>query len=105
MKNDADVRRLLEEVPDSAQLRVSVRIGYRDRSRQLTTAPMQRALRNLPEGEIIARGRHGRLTGDDIRLSYPATISRNGSLLRHDDVLRAFEEAYQYFRENGKIEG
>jgi hypothetical protein len=65
---------------------------------------MQRALRNLPEGEITARGRHGRVTGNDIRLSYPATIAKSGSLLKHEDVLRAFEEAYQYFRENGKIQ-
>ena len=50
--NDADVQRLLREVPDQAQLRVSVHIGYSDRRREVGTAPMQRALRNLPEDQI-----------------------------------------------------
>ena len=67
---------------ENAELRVLVHIGYRDRRREVARAPMQRALRNLPEGEVVARGRHGRLTGNDIRLSYPATISKNGSLLK-----------------------
>jgi hypothetical protein len=65
---------------------------------------MQRALRNLPEGEITARGRHGRVSGNDIRLSYPVTIAKNGSLLKHEGVLEAFQEAYRHFRESGQIQ-
>lgn len=34
-----------------------------------TRAPMQQALRNLPEGEVTAIGKSGRMTGKDIRLS------------------------------------
>jgi hypothetical protein len=104
MRSEADVERLLHDIPEQAQLRVSVHIGYRDRRREVTSEAMQRALRNLPEGEITAKGRDGRVTGNDIRLSYPATIAKNGSLLRHEDVLRAFEEAYQHFRLSGQIQ-
>jgi hypothetical protein len=65
---------------------------------------MRVALRNLPEGEIAAVGRHGRQTGDDIRLSYPVSILKHGNLLDPEDVIRGMHRAYEYFVENGKIE-
>lgn len=104
MNNEADVQELLDSMPEDADLQVSVHIGYRTRRRRVTRAPMQQALRNLPEGEITAIGKHGRLTGKDIRLSYPARILKSGSLLDLEDVVRALREAYNYFVENGKIE-
>lgn len=64
---------------------------------------MQQALRNLPEGEITVVGKHGRMTGKDVRLSYPASILRQGSLLDPEDVVRALRQAYTHFVENGKI--
>lgn len=104
MRSDADVEELLESIPDDADLDVSVHIGYKARRRRVSRAPMQQALRNLPEGEITAVGKHGRLTGQDIRLSYPARITKDGSLLNLEDTRRALREAYTYFVENGKIE-
>jgi hypothetical protein len=64
-----------------------VHIGYKAK-RKLSRAPMQNALRNLPEGEITAVGRNGKQTGKDIRLSCPASIVKIGALLDPDDVLR-----------------
>lgn len=104
MNNEADVQELLESVPFDADLQVSVHIGYRTKRRRVTRAPMQQALRNLPEGEITAIGKHGRMSGRDIRLSFPARVERQGNLLEPGDVIRAFIQAYDYFVQNGKIE-
>jgi len=104
MNNDADVQELLESIPEGADLDVSVRIGYKTRRRRVSRAPMQQALRNLPDGEITAIGKHGRLTGNDIRLSYPVRVLATGSLLDPNDVRAKLRSAYDYFVENGKIE-
>jgi len=103
MNNEADVEQLRNSIPEDADLQVSVHLGYRTHRRRMDRAPMQLALRNLPEGEIVAEGRHGRLTGKDLRLSYTARIEELGSLLDPNDVLRAMREAYAYFVENGRI--
>ena len=84
---------------------VSVHIGYKSRTRRpVSRAPMQTALRNLPEGEITARGPGGRMTGKDIRLSYKASVIKNGNLLDIDDAVRALREAHAFLVNNGKIE-
>ena len=104
MNNEADVQALLESIPKEADLDVSVHIGYKTKWHKVTKRPMQQALRNLPEGEITAIGKHGRLTGNDIRLSYPIRVLTNGSLLDPNDVRAKLRSAYDYFVENGKIE-
>lgn len=104
MNNEADVKELLESIPEGADLDVSVHIGYKTKKRKMTRAPMQQALRNLPEGEVTAIGKTGRITGNDIRLSYPVRVLSNGSLLDPEDVRRKLRSAYEYFVENGKIE-
>ncbi len=103
MNNEADVQKLLESVPEGANLDIAVHIGYKAK-REVTRAPMQEALRNLPEGEITAIGRNGRMTGNDIRLSHRANILKSGNLLDPNDVIRALREAYQFFVDNGKID-
>lgn len=103
MNNEADVQKLLDSVPEGANLDVSVHIGYKSRRRHISRAPMQEALRNLPEGEITARGPGGRMTGNDIRLSHRVNVLKIGSLLDPEDVVRALREAYQHFLDNGKI--
>ncbi|MBZ0164638.1 MAG: hypothetical protein K8H74_18235 [Notoacmeibacter sp.] len=104
MNNEADVQELLRSIPDEADLDVSVHIGYKAKKRRVTRAPMQRALRNLPEGEITAIGKHGRMTGKDIRLSFPVRVLCEGSLLEPNDVRAKLKSAYDYFVDNGKIE-
>ena len=104
MNNEADVQELLESIPEGADLDVSVHIGYKTKKRRVTRAPMQQALRNLPEGEITAIGRNGRMTGSDIRLSHPVRVLSDGSLLDPRDVRAKLRSAYDYFVENGKIE-
>lgn len=104
MRNDADVSRLLADIPEGADLDVSVHIGYKTKSRRVSRAPMQQVLRNLPEGEITASGKYGRSRGKDIRLSYPARIITRGSLLDPDDAKAKLRDAYDYFVNNGKID-
>ena len=104
MGNETDVQKLLQSMPDDADLDVSVHIGYKAKKRLVTRAPMQQALRNLPEGEITAIGKHGTMTGKDIRLSFPVSVLFNGSLLELDDVRKKLKSAYTYFVENGKID-
>jgi hypothetical protein len=104
MNNEADVQKLLESLPDGANLEVAVHIGYKTKKRDVSRAPMQQALRNLPEGEITAIGPGGRMTGSDIRLSHSVSVLKNGNLLDPQDVVRALREAYKFFVDNGKIE-
>jgi hypothetical protein len=101
--SEADVRELLDSVPQEADLEVSVHFGYKSRKRGISPVPMQRALRNLPEGEVTAIGRDGRLTGKDIRLSHSINVRTVGSLLKHEDVLAGFRETYARFREHDRI--
>lgn len=104
MNSEADVEELLNSVPDGADLDVVVQIGYKLRRREVSRAPMQRALRNLPDGDIRAVSKTGRQTGRDVRLSYPARVLKEGSLLDPADVERALREAYDSFINNGKIQ-
>lgn len=104
MNSEADVDELLDSVPEGADLDVTVQIGYKLKKRTVTREPMQRALRNLPDGDIRAVGKQGRQTGRDIRLSYSARIQKNGSLLEPADVERGLREAYDNFVSNGKIQ-
>lgn len=103
MSSEADVMALLNNLPDGADLDVSVKIGYKTKKRKLSREPMQRALRNLPEGDIVAKARGGNQKGQDIRLSHPVRILRNGSLYDPDDVRTKLRSTYDYFVENGKI--
>jgi hypothetical protein len=102
LNNEADVKELMDSIPEGADLEVAVHIGYKAK-RKVSRAPMQHALRNLPEGEITAVGRNGKQTGKDIRLSCPASILKIGTLLDPEDVVRALLEAHQFFKSNGKI--
>jgi hypothetical protein len=103
MTNEADVQRLLESIPEGADLDVSVHIGYKATKRRVSRALMQQALRNLPDGEITAVGKLGKQSGKDIRLSFPVRVLCNGSLLDPNDVRAKLRSAYDYFMENGKI--
>lgn len=103
LASEADVTKLLNSIPDPNDLEVYVHIGYKTRKRKISRAPMQEALRHLPDGEITAIGRHSRSTGKDVRLHYNANIIRSNSLLDPADTLRALREAYEYFQANGRL--
>lgn len=104
MNSESDVMELIASIPEEASLQVSVHIGYKTHKRAVSRAPMQQALRNLPDGEITAIGKSGKLIGNDIRLTHPVSVLRQGSLLDPEDVKRALNQAYTYFVENGKID-
>jgi hypothetical protein len=103
LASEADVNKLLSSIPDPNDLEVYVHIGYKTRKRKVSRAPMQEALRHLPDGEITAIGRHARSTGKDVRLHYNANVLRSNSLLDPKDTLRALREAYEYFEANGRL--
>jgi hypothetical protein len=100
MNNEADVQKLLTSVPAEAKLEVAVHIGYKTKKPRVSRAPMQEALRNLPEGEIRAYGRQGQMSGTDIRLSHKVNILTHGSLLDPTDVMRALRETYAHLVSN-----
>lgn len=100
-KSKAD--QILNSVPEGSELEVSVHIGLKTRRKDIVPVPLTRALRNLPEGDIKARGKFGTLSQGDLRLMFPASIITDGSLLEPADVSRAMIDAFDYFVRNGKI--
>ncbi len=101
--SEADLQNIMDNLPDGAALNVSVNIGYKTRKKKISMAPMQQALRNLPEGEITAFGKGGKMRGNDLRLSYPSKILVDGNLPNIEDTRRAMLDAYFYFVNHGKI--
>ncbi|MDB5407737.1 MAG: hypothetical protein JWL84_2649 [Rhodospirillales bacterium] len=101
------VERILERLDDDAELTVQVQLGITTTRRRVNREALrdvQRAARNLPDSDLKIVGKHGVLTGDQARLSYPANVLSAEDLLDRDDVLRAIIEAYRAFVMNGKIE-
>ena len=104
MTDPADADRLVNSLPEGAELDVRVKVGFRTHRRGLDRSPMTKALRNLPESDVVAHGRNGKLSGGDLFLSYAASVKLIDSLLDPDDILRSFKEAFKSFVDNGRIE-
>lgn len=113
----ANVDKIMDAVPEGADLSVEVHIGYKTRKRAVSREglkSLETGLRNLPDSQLQVRARDGVKTADgSIRLHHPASIQfhevqdgdekRPGSLLDPTDVLRAMKEAHAVFVANGKI--
>ncbi len=113
----ANVEKIMKAVPDDADLRVEVRIGYQTKKRQVSREGLKQletGLRNIPDSQLEVRAKGGSKTADgSIRLHHTASIKlrtaqqgdevRTGSLLDPNDVLRAMKEALEIFVANGKI--
>ncbi len=104
MTDPADADRLVNSLPEGAELDVRVKVGFRTHRRGLDHSSMTKALRNLPERDVVAHGRNGKISGGDLFLSYKANVKLIDSLLDPEDVLRAFKEAFNSFVDNGRIE-
>jgi hypothetical protein len=100
---------ILAIVPPEAALEVTVNIGYRARKRRFQKAFMNEiatGLRNLPDGEIKARGRNGEIRGDDARLSQVMSIRRlseTSSLYELESARDQMLELHRRFLHDGKI--
>ena len=115
---EADVKRIMDNVPPEAELAVSVSIGFKSKKRKNISREALRdlevGLRNLPDSELSVVGKQGKKTSDgQLRLQHIANIKLMtfkdgekeivGSLLDPQDTLRAMIEAYNVFVSNGKI--
>lgn len=100
---------IIASVPPEAALEVTVNIGYRAKKRRLQRAFMSElatGLRNLPDGEVKARGRNGEIRGEDARLSQTMSVARVGdrsSLLDLDSARDQMLEVHRRFLFDGKI--
>jgi hypothetical protein len=108
---------VLRTVPEEAELRVEVHIGYKTKKRQIDRTSLQQleaGLRNLPDNELTVRGKDGVKTPNGaIRLQHKASVLLTkmqdgdveviGSLLDPHDVMRAMYEAYTTMSANGKL--
>ncbi len=99
--------RAIRSVPEDAMLKVALHIGFQTRKRKfskLALSELEVGLRHLPDGQVTVKAKNQTRDADgEIRLHHKTSVAMNGSLLQHHDALRAFEEAYETFVENGSI--
>lgn len=101
--------RLIGAMPDEASLEVRVNIGYRAKKtklRQEVMRNLEAGLRNIPDGEIRARGPGGTIKGDDARLSMDMGIralSATSSLLDLEHARDRMLEVHRRFLDDDKL--
>lgn len=101
--------RIIESMPDEASLEVKVNIGYRARKTKLRKEVMRNleaGLRNIPDGEIRAKGPGGVIKGDDARLSIDLGVrllSETSSLLDLEHARERMLEAHRRFLDDDKL--
>lgn len=106
---EVETDRIIESMPAEAALEVRVNIGYRARKTKLRKEVMQNleaGLRNIPDGEIRARGPGGVIKGDDARLSMDMGIkllSETSSLLDLEHVRDRMLEVHRRFLDDDKL--
>lgn len=67
---------------------------------------LEKGLRNIADGEIIARGKHGEARGDDARLSMDMGVKRlseSSGLLDPADAFEKMQEVHRRFVFDGKL--
>ncbi|WP_376958163.1 hypothetical protein ABNQ39_14155 [Azospirillum sp. A26] len=101
------VNAALRAMPEDATLKVSVKLGYERPKKDLDRSALRNLLiaaRNLPDSDLSADTKSGKIKGDVIRLTYGPRVLVIGDLLDRNDVKRAMVEAYRNFIDNGRIE-
>ena len=69
---------------------------------------LETGLRNIADGEVIARGKNGEVRGDDARLSMDMgvkRISENSGLLDPAHAFEQMQEVHRRFLHDGKLGG
>ena len=114
---DAAVDSVMNAVPADAELNVEVHIGFQTKKRKVDRVALKNleiGLRNLPDSQLQVKAKGAKMGKDgSVRLHHNANIALIqmqvddsqliGSLLDPADVLRAMLEAFNNFRDNGKI--
>lgn len=111
--SDAKVDGFLKDIPEDADLKVHVHIGYQTRKKKIDRVAlkhMEVGLRNLPDSQIQVRAKGQNIGADGssrlhhvAHVDYLKVADRSGTLLDPVDVQRAMVEAYSLFLNNGKI--
>lgn len=106
---EVETSKIIESMPPEAALDVRVNIGFKAKKRKLrreAMANLETGLRNIADGEIIARGKNGEVRGDDARLSMDMGVKRisdASSLLDPADAFRQMQEVHRRFLHDGKL--
>lgn len=101
--------KIMQAVPDEAELEVDVKFGFKSKSRKLNRAVLSQiasAARDLPEGQVRAIGKDGKVTGNDLRLQSSMPFDRlrpNGTLLDLENTRSQLLKVYHRFVDDGKI--
>lgn len=105
-----EAKKIIDSMPTEASLEVKVNISYRAKKRKFQKEFMKNlasGLRNIPDGEILVRGKDGEIKGQDARLSADMNVKRvsaSSSLLNMEDVLRQMKEVHRRFLHDGRIQ-
>lgn len=106
---DVETDKIIRAVPDEAALEVRVNIGYRARRtkhRREVMESLEAGLRNIPDGEIRAKGPGGVILGDDARLSMDMGIkqlSATSGLLDLEHTRDRMLEVHRRFLDDDKL--
>jgi hypothetical protein len=106
---EVETDKIIENMPPEAALDVRVNIGFKAKRRKLRREAMtnlETGLRNIADGEIIARGKNGEVRGDDARLAMDMGVKRisdSSSLLDPADAFRQMQEVHRRFLHDGKL--
>lgn len=107
---EVETDKIIKAMPPDAALDVRVNIGFRAKKRKLKREVMlnlEAGLRNIADGEIVAKGRNGEVRGNDARLSMDMNvrrISETSSLLDPEDAFRQILEVHRRFVYDSKID-
>lgn len=104
--DDADIHQLVSDGETTIEVILQIKFKGKRRRKPVGIENANRLLRNVPDDQITLIGPAGRQReGRILKLSYPANVETNGSLLRTADVARALHEGFKYFVANGYIDG
>lgn len=106
---EVETDKIIETMPPEASLDVRVNIGFKSTRRKLKREAMnnlETGLRHIADGEVVARGKHGEMRGDDARLSMDMgvkCISDQSSLLDPAHAFAQMQEVHRRFVHDGKL--
>ena len=106
---EVETQKIIDSMPNDAALDVRVNIGFKTTKRKphrIAMTELEKGLRNIADGEIIARGKHGEARGDDARLSMDMGVKRlseSSGLLDPADAFEKMQEVHRRFVFDGKL--
>lgn len=107
---EVETAKIIETMPMEASLDVRVNIGFRSTKKRIRKEVMnnlETGLRNIADGEVVARGRNGEVRGDDARLSMDMGVKRisaTSGLLDPEHALKQMKEVHRRFLHDSRLE-